>query len=63
MSRSNHIVSIQIDTKNLEFVVLHQFNNVKLSFFASYMKLSFAQFTFQSAVRLFDTLECSSKSG
>ena len=29
---------IQIDTKSLELVIYHKFNNIKLSFFASNMK-------------------------
>ena len=35
------MLSIPIDTKSLELVIHHQFNNIKLSFFASYMKSSF----------------------
>ena len=35
------MLSIQIDTKSLELLIYHQFNNIKLSFFASHMKLSF----------------------
>ena len=35
------MLSIQIDTKSLELVICHQFNNIKLSFFAIHMKLSF----------------------
>ena len=35
------MLSIQIDTKNLELVIYHQFNNIKLSFFASHMKSGF----------------------
>ena len=42
------MLSIQIDTKSLELVIYHQFNNIKLSFFPSHMK---------SSVRLLDTLE------
>ena len=37
MSQSIHMLSIQIDTKNLELV-----NYIKLSFFASHMKSSFS---------------------
>ena len=37
MSHSIHMLSIQIDTKSLWL-----FNNIKLSFFASHMKRSFA---------------------
>ena len=47
-----NMLSIQIDTKSLELVINHQFNNIKLSFFASHMKSSFPD-----AVRLLDTLE------
>ena len=36
-----HMLSIQIDTKSLELVIYHQFNNIKLSLFASHMKSSF----------------------
>ena len=46
------MLSIQIDTKSLELVIYHQFNNIKLSFFASQMKASLID-----AVRLLDTLE------
>ena len=35
------MLSIQIDTKSFELVIYHQFNNIKLSFFASHMKSSF----------------------
>ena len=35
------MLSIQIDTKSLDLVIYHQFNNIKLSFFASHMKSSF----------------------
>ena len=38
MSHSIHMLSIQIDTKSLKFDIYHQFNNVKLSFFASHIK-------------------------
>ena len=34
------MMSIRIDTKSLELVSYYQFNNIKLSFFASYMKSS-----------------------
>ena len=37
-SHSIHMLSIQIDTKNLELIIYHQFNNIKLSFFASHIK-------------------------
>ena len=42
---------------SLELVVRHQFNNIKLSFFASFIKGSFPLFTFTliDNVRLFDT--------
>ena len=46
------MLSIQIDTKGLELVIYHQFNNIKLSFFASHIKSSLID-----AVRLLDTLE------
>ena len=48
--------SIQIDTKSLELAIYHQFNNIKLSFFANHMKSSFPLCTFE-AVRLLDTLD------
>ena len=54
------MLSIQSDTKtkSLELVIYHQFNNIKLSFFASHMKSSFPLCTFnRDAVRLLDTLE------
>ena len=35
MSRSIHMLSIQIDTKTHVLVIHHQFNNIKLSFFAN----------------------------
>ena len=35
------MLSIQIDTKSLELVIQHQFNNIKLSFFSSHMNSSF----------------------
>ena len=41
----------QIDTKSLELVIYHQFNNIKLSFFASLIS------SLIDAVRLLDTLE------
>ena len=40
-SHSIHMLNIQIDTKSLELVIYHQFNNIKLPFFASHMKSSF----------------------
>ena len=40
------MLSNQIDTKSLELVIYHQFNNIKLSFFASDMKSSFSLCTF-----------------
>ena len=40
-SHSIHMFSIQIDTKSFELVIYHQYNNIKLSFFASPMKSSF----------------------
>ena len=40
MSHSIQMLSIQINTKSLEFVI-HQFNNIKLAFFAHQMKWSF----------------------
>ena len=44
------MLNIQIDTKSFELVICHQFNNIKLSFFANYVCLI-------HAVRLLDTLE------
>ena len=41
---SIHMLSIQIDAKSLELIIYHQFNNIKLSFFAIRMKLSFPQY-------------------
>ena len=35
------MLSIQIDTKSLKLVIYYQFNNIKLSLFASHMKSSF----------------------
>ena len=40
------MLSIQIDTKSLELVIYRQFNNIKLSFFATHMKSSFPLCTF-----------------
>ena len=52
------MLSIQIDIKGLELVIYHQFNNIKLPFFANHMKSSFPLRTFFiDAVRLLDTLE------
>ena len=45
------MLNIQIDTKSLELV-----NNIKLSFFASHMKLS-VPLSLIAAARLLDTLE------
>ena len=52
------MLSIQFDTdKSLKLVIYHQFNNIKLSFFASHMKSSIPLCTFLiDAVRLLDTL-------
>ena len=36
----------KIDTKSLELDIIHQFNNIKLSFFACHMKQSFTWCTF-----------------
>ena len=45
------------DDKSLKLVIYHQFNNIKLSFFASHMKSSIPLCTFLiDAVRLLDTL-------
>ena len=41
MSQFIHLLSIQIDTLSLELVIYHQFNNIKLSIFASRKKRSF----------------------
>ena len=41
MSQSFNMSSIQIDTKSLELIIHHQFDNIKLSFFVSQMKRSF----------------------
>ena len=48
MSHSIYMLSIQIDTKS------HEFNNIKLSFFANRKKQSFSLIC---VVRLLDTLE------
>ena len=45
------MLSIQIDTKSLEQVIYHHFNNIKLSFFTSLIS------SLIDAVRLLDTLE------
>ena len=50
------MLSIQIDTKSLERVIYHQFNNIKLPFFASHMKSIFHYVCLIDAVRLLDTL-------
>ena len=44
MSHNIHMLSIQIGTKSHELVIHYQFNNIKLSFFASHMKRSFPLF-------------------
>ena len=49
------MLSIQIDTQNLKLVIRHQFNNIKLSFFASQMKRSFPLHLLD-VLRLLDTL-------
>ena len=41
-SHSIHILSIQIDTKSFEVVICHQFNNIKLSFFATPHEIEFS---------------------
>ena len=50
MSHSIYMASIQIDTKNLALDFHHQFNNIKLSLFASQTKLGVPLY-----VRLLDT--------
>ena len=52
------MLSIQIDTNNLELVIGHKFNNIKIksSFFASHMKLSFHYMHLIDDVRVLDTL-------
>ena len=40
------MLSIQIDTKDLELLIYHQFNNIKVSFFTSHMKSSFPLWSF-----------------
>ena len=45
-SHSIHMLNIHIDTKSIELVIYYQFNNIKLSFFASHMKRSFPLCTF-----------------
>ena len=52
------MLSIQIDTNNLELVIGHKFNNIKIksSFFASHMKLSFHYIHLIDDVRVLDTL-------
>ena len=52
-----HMLSMEIDPKSLEQVIYHQFNNIKLSFFASHMKSSFHYVRLTDAVWLLDTLE------
>ena len=41
MSHSIHMLSIQIDTKNPGLIIHHQFNNIKLSFFANQIRQNF----------------------
>ena len=53
------MLSVQIDTKSLELVIYHQFNNIKLSLFASHMKSSFPVLDVIDAVRLLDDLATS----
>ena len=50
------MLSIQIDTNNLELVIGHKFNNIKSSFFASHMKLIFHYICLIDDVRVLDTL-------
>ena len=50
------MLSIQIDTKSLELVIYHQFNNIKLSFFASHNRV-FHYVRLIDDVGLLDTLE------
>ena len=51
MSHSIHMLSIQIDTKNPGLIIHHQFNNIKLSFFARFERKKML------AVWLLDTVE------
>ena len=46
------MLSIQIDTKSLVLVIYHQFNNIKLSLFASHMNRVFQYVHLIDAVRL-----------
>ena len=46
------MLSIQIDTKSLEQLIYQQFNNIKLSFFASQVKSSFPLCTFHRCCTL-----------
>ena len=46
------MLSIQIDTKSLGLVICQQFNNIKLSFFASHMKS--LEYCERSELRLFE---------
>ena len=53
--------NIQIDTKSLELVIYHQFNNIKLSFFSNHMKRSFSLCTFNrccTVIRYFRVAGC-----
>ena len=52
INHSMEILSIQIDNKIFQLLSLQQFNNIKLSFFASHRKVSFFHY-----VRLLDTLK------
>ena len=56
-SHSIHMLSIQIDTKSLELVIYHQFNNIKLSLFASQMKSSFPLCMFIRYSRVVEKLQ------
>ena len=59
MSHSIHMLSIQIDSNSLELVIYHQFNNIKLSFFASHKNQNrvFHYVRLIDVVRLLDTLK------
>ena len=43
-SHSIHMLSIQIDTKTVELVIHHQFNNIKLSSICKLYKREFSMF-------------------
>ena len=57
MNHSINMSSLQIDTKSLEMVSYHKFNNIKLSYFESIWNGVFPYVFLKDAEQLLDTLE------